>query len=507
MKIVCSWNRFNSSSSSSSSSSQRGCYYRALRVLFYSTETVTSTPPSTSTSKDTLYKRISPVGDPRVSIVPVLDKWIEEGKSVKREDLRSMIKQLRLYKRFKHALEISQWMSDRRYFVLSPGEISVRLDLISRVHGLEHAENYFESIPNQSKVFQTYGALLNCYARGKSVEQAEALMQKMRDLGFARDPLNYNVLLNLYSQVGQHEKLDTLMQEMKEKGIHWDKFTFSIRLSAYAATSDIDGMVKILKMMEEDSQVIMDWNCYAVAANGYIKAGLKDRALEMIKKSEELITGKKRRVAYEFLLTLYTSIGRKDELYRIWNLYKSFEKVYNTGYCCMISSLLKLDDISGAEKILEEWKSGGTTYDFRIPNLLIFAYCKKGHLEKAEKLVNEAVEKGKKPYANTWNCLATGYLEDDQIPKAVETLKKAILARRSGWKPNRDTLAACLEYMKGQEDVEGAEELLKFLGYPGPSSMDVWERLLNYIEDGKPASAPVNEMDDVGLDDIDEATP
>ncbi|OVA14939.1 hypothetical protein BVC80_8951g46 [Macleaya cordata] len=109
MKIVCFWNRFNSSSYSSSI--QRGCYYRALRVLFYSTETVTSTPPSTSTSKDTLYKRISPVGDPRVSIIPVLDKWIEEGKSVDGEELRSLIKQLRVYRRFKHALEVSLSLS------------------------------------------------------------------------------------------------------------------------------------------------------------------------------------------------------------------------------------------------------------------------------------------------------------------------------------------------------------------------------------------------------------
>ncbi|OVA14938.1 Pentatricopeptide repeat [Macleaya cordata] len=397
-------------------------------------------------------------------------------------------------------------MSDRRYFVLSPVEIAIRLDLISKVHGLEQAEKYFDNIPKRSKTFPTYGALLNCYAHNKSVEKAEALMQKMRDLDITRRPLSYNVMLNLYSKVGQYEKLDNLMQEMKEKGIPWDKFTFSTVLNAYASTSDIDEMGKILKKMEEDPQVIMDWRFYAVAANGCIKAGLNDKALEMIMKTEELIVGKKRRVAYDFLLTLYTSIGKKEELYRIWNLYKSFEKVYNAGYMCMISSLLKLDDISGAEKILEEWESGGTCYDFRVPNLLIFAYCKKGHLEKAEKMVNEAVERGKKPFSNTWDSLATGYLEDNQIQKAVETMKKSILASHPRWKPNRVTLAACLEFLKGKGDVEGAQEFVKLLLSSGSFSMDVCERLLNYIEDGKPASVPVNEMFEDGLDVVDEAT-
>ncbi|KAF9611035.1 hypothetical protein IFM89_026386 [Coptis chinensis] len=63
----------------------------------------------------------------------------------------------------------------------------------------------------------------------------------------------------------------------------------------------------------------------------------------------------------------------------------------------MIRSLVKLDDIAAAEKILEEWESGCSFNDFRIPNLLIAAYCKNGLLEKAKKLINLIIEKGKNP--------------------------------------------------------------------------------------------------------------
>lgn len=46
------------------------------------------------------------MGDPNVSVVPVLDQWIREGNTVDKSRLRYIINELRFYKRFKHALEV-----------------------------------------------------------------------------------------------------------------------------------------------------------------------------------------------------------------------------------------------------------------------------------------------------------------------------------------------------------------------------------------------------------------
>lgn len=62
---------------------------------------------STNTGKQRLYQRISPVGDPRVSVVPILDQWVQEGKPVRQNDLQRIIKELRVFRRFHHALEVS----------------------------------------------------------------------------------------------------------------------------------------------------------------------------------------------------------------------------------------------------------------------------------------------------------------------------------------------------------------------------------------------------------------
>ncbi|CAK9181799.1 unnamed protein product [Ilex paraguariensis] len=75
---------------------------KAFRLFFSSTSTQTLSSPKWP---QTLYRRISPVGDPNISIVPVLDQWVREGKEVQREELQWIIKELKFYRRYKHALE------------------------------------------------------------------------------------------------------------------------------------------------------------------------------------------------------------------------------------------------------------------------------------------------------------------------------------------------------------------------------------------------------------------
>ncbi|KAL5861103.1 hypothetical protein ACOSQ3_002407 [Xanthoceras sorbifolium] len=90
-------------------------------------------------------------------------------------------------------------MTDHHNFALLPSEIACKLDMLHKVHGIEVAENYFNNVPNDAKTYKVYGALLNAYVQQKSVEKAEAIMQKMREMGFATSSFPYNMLITLYS--------------------------------------------------------------------------------------------------------------------------------------------------------------------------------------------------------------------------------------------------------------------------------------------------------------------
>ncbi|PRQ49831.1 putative tetratricopeptide-like helical domain-containing protein [Rosa chinensis] len=104
-------------------------------------------------------------------------------------------------------------------------------------------------------------------------------------------------------------------------------------------------------------------------------------------------------------------------------------------------------------RIFGEWESQCKMYDFRVLNRLLIVYCKMGLLDKAESLVNKAVE-GRIPYASTWHVLVIGFMENKQIPRAVEMLKNALSVGRFGWMPNPATFTAFLDYLEWKGDVE-----------------------------------------------------
>jgi hypothetical protein len=94
-------------------------------------------------------------------------------------------------------------MSDEMKLDLSPADVAARLDLISKVRGLEEAEKYFDGVPDRLKGWQAYFCLLHCYTHHRSLEQAESIFWKIKELGFAKGVWCYNTMLTLYSQMGK----------------------------------------------------------------------------------------------------------------------------------------------------------------------------------------------------------------------------------------------------------------------------------------------------------------
>ncbi|KAF5786098.1 putative tetratricopeptide-like helical domain superfamily [Helianthus annuus] len=438
------------------------------RVLYYSAETLSPN----------LYHRL--IGFHEPSIVPVLDQWVGEGRPLDRPDLHKILKQFRKFGRYNHALQICQWMDDKSYLDNSQKDDPVRLDLISKVHGIRQAEEYFNKIPDTSRVWQLYGALLNCYAEARLLNKAEATMQKMRDLGYTKS-LAYNVMMGLYSATNKYQKLDLLIEEMDQKGIQIDKFTYCIRLNAYAKASEIQKMEMLLLRMEADPEVRMEWHAYTTVANGYLKAGDTKKALTCLKKSEYLIKPSQRKSAYENLLTLYASASRKDDVYRVWNLYKNLGRLYNHGYLCFMSSLAKLDCIEDVEKVYQEWEVRYKRFDLQVPNLLVTVYCKKGLLEKAEATIQALTESGNEPNASTWSRLALGYVRNDEMDKAVEAMRKAVLSGFPRWTVDTATLSACLDYLNREGRLDEGEEMIKLLKEKGHLSEEVYKSVVKFV--------------------------
>lgn len=384
-----------------------------------------------------IYKKISLIRNPELGSASVLNQWEKDGRKLTKWELCRVVKELRKYKRYKQSLEVYDWMNNRpERFRLSASDAAIQLDLIAKTHGVSSAEEFFLGLPDNFKDMRIYGALMNAYVRAKMREKAESLMDKMREKGYAIHPLPFNVMMTLYMNLNEYDKVDSVVSEMKEKGIRLDIYSYNIWLSSSGSHRSIEKMEEVYEVMKLDRAIHPNWTTFSTMATMYIKKREFKKAEECLRKVEARIIGRDR-IPYHYLLSLYGSVGNKEEVYRVWKIYKSvFPSIPNLGYHAMISSLIRSGDIEGAEKIYEEWLPVKSSYDPRIANLLMTWYVKDGKLDNAESIFDHMIEEGGKPNSSTWEILAEGHMAERKISEALSCLNKAFAAEGSkSWRP------------------------------------------------------------------------
>ncbi|XP_068646201.1 pentatricopeptide repeat-containing protein At4g21705, mitochondrial-like [Aristolochia californica] len=375
--------------------------------------------------QDRLHTRLSPLGALN-TILPELDQWVGSGKNICAGDLCYIIRDLRKRHRYRHALQATEWMCSKDIYKITPSEHALRLDLIGEVHGSGSAETYFNSLEEKDKNEKTYCALLNCYVREKLTDKSLAQMQKMKQLGFASTSVPYDNIMCLYNKTGQYEKVPEVLADMKNGQVVPYNFSYRICINSYGERSDIEGMEKVLEEMKAQDHITMDWNTYAAVANIYLKAGLTDKATSTVKKTERMVRKESQRDGYNRLISMYGSLGNKSAVNRMWkHLKSSCKKIINKEYMTMLGLLVKLNELEKAESLLKDWETCGNDFDFRIPNILLSAYCQKGMLQKAESMLENYEKKERVPRSSSYLILAEAFEKNGETGKASEYRKKA----------------------------------------------------------------------------------
>ncbi|WKA05314.1 hypothetical protein VitviT2T_023288 [Vitis vinifera] len=451
-----------------------------------------------------VYRRISLMENPEMGSASVLNQWENEGKRLTKWELCRVVKELRKFKRFKMALEVYEWMNNRgERFRLSSSDAAIQLDLIAKVCGVSSAEDYFSRLPDTLKDKRIYGALLNAYVQAKMRDKAEILIEKLRNKGYATTPLPFNVMMTLYMNLKELDKVQSMISEMMNKNIQLDIYSYNIWLSSCEST---ERMEQVFEQMKLERTINPNWTTFSTMATMYIKLGQFEKAEECLKKVESRITNRDR-MPYHYLISLYGSTGNKAEVYRAWNIYKSkFPNIPNLGYHALISSLVRVGDLEGAEKIYEEWLSVKSSYDPRIGNLLLGCYVKEGFLEKAEGFLDHMIEAGGKPNSTTWEILAEGNTGVKKISDALSCFKRAVLAEGSnGWKPKPVNVSAFLDLCEEEADTATKEALMGLLRQMGCLEDEPYASLFGLHTGSVTGNELSNEKDRTGADkDIDE---
>ncbi|XP_031486989.1 pentatricopeptide repeat-containing protein At1g02370, mitochondrial [Nymphaea colorata] len=446
---------------------------------------LTTAAAARESAEGSLFQRLTALAGTDGSAGVELNKWLEEGKSVKKWEIERFIKRLRGYKRFKHALQLSEWM-DTKDMKLSRGDYAVRIDLLAKTQGVDSAEKYFHSLPKAKRNWATYGALLNCYCVNKMTEKAESLFGKMKEEKFACTSLVYNNIMTLYLKIDQPQRVPPLVQEMKGKGLKLDIVSYNLLMNSYAAMNDVEGAEKVVEEMKGEGKA-GGWSTYSNLAAIYVKAGLFEKAESTLKEVEKT-EGTKSREVFQFLMSLYAGTGNAAEVYRIWDALKSaFPKSTNLSHLVMLQSLVRLGDISGARVFFDEWESKCLHYDFRLTNVMISVYLNRNMINEAESIFEGAKKKGGIPTVRTMEIFMDYHMKNAQFDFVLKFLDEAITKSYSNnWKMSVEKFQPLKKYFEENGNVDGAEELYEKFKKTNSLEAAVYDSLLRtYIAAGR----------------------
>ncbi|CAH9125684.1 unnamed protein product [Cuscuta epithymum] len=343
--------------------------------------------------QDDLKDRIFRLRLPKRSATHVIQKWVDEGRRVAVSDLRHISQELRKSRRYKHALEISEWMVAHNDNEISDTDYAVRIDLMTKVFGIDAAERYFEALPDSAKTSETYTALLHSFASTRLTDKAEELYERMKEANVSLTILTYNELLTLYMSVGQLEKVSPLIRELKSQNVSPDIFTYNLWISSCAASLKIDEVRRILDEINLDHGFDGQWKRYVNLVNIYISSShlVNSESVSLVETEKGQIT-QREWITYDFLIILYGGLGNKEKLDQVWkSLTMTKQKMTSRNYLCIISSYMMLGHIREVREIVDQWKkSSGVEFD---GSKLVDACSDIGLKEKAMDLHNIFAEK------------------------------------------------------------------------------------------------------------------
>ncbi|XP_020580922.1 pentatricopeptide repeat-containing protein At5g27460 [Phalaenopsis equestris] len=415
-------------------------------------------------SPDDLRSRIFRLRFPKRSATAVIEKWVAEGRKASSQELRRIAMDLRRSQRFKHALEIFMWLDSQSSFQASAADQAAKLDLIIKVDSLANAELYFEQISNTASQKVASLPLLHFYVKQKELTKAEALLTKLCSLSFIVNPHHFNEIMKLYAATGQFKKVIYVIRYMKRNKVCLNVLSYNLWMNACGEVSDVASLEMIYKEMTVDNNVEVGWSTYCTLANIYTRFGLADKAFAALRMAENKLSTKKR-LGYSFVMTNYAALGDKNGVLRLWEFSKRVAgKIPCANYMSVMICLVKLGDISEAERIFKAWESQCWKYDIRVPNILLGAHMRNGCMEKVELLFFHALKKGGNPNYKTWEILMEGWVKKKEMDKAVEVMKKGLsMLKHCIWRPSSDILSAIAEYYEEIQNVDDANRFVKVL--------------------------------------------
>ncbi|EFJ14574.1 hypothetical protein SELMODRAFT_423640 [Selaginella moellendorffii] len=351
-------------------------------------------------------------------VVPIVEEWMAEGNEITRYGLIIVRHKLRRRKRFHHALRISDWIAyKKRVIPYDHKEALNHIDLVSRV-SVTRAREMFDNLPADWKSREGYTVLLSMYVRHSMAADAESIYTTLKRWGL-RSISPINMMLTLYQKHQVFWKVAELIRDAEEAGQSLNMCSFNILLPMTFRAGGVAEMESLVEMME--SKNFLDEHTYCMLASSYGRAGMVDKAKEMLMVVEDgMETGKFNRLrrTYNVIIVIYGFIGDVEGVKRIWDITSRMDPTAE-DYICMIRSSAKVGLFEQAESGFLALAAQRKMH-ITVCNVML-QVCQAGNFVlRAESLLRKIHQMGFKPDPATYHHLIAIHLKNDNIQRALD---------------------------------------------------------------------------------------
>ncbi|KAL8059192.1 hypothetical protein ABFS82_03G068200 [Erythranthe guttata] len=301
---------------------------------------------------------------------------------------------------------------------------------------LSLAEKFFERMEVNDRV--SWNAMITGYCHAGQINEAERLIESMKEEGLEPDEITWNVLISSCNHLGKCDVAKKLMNAMETCGVKPDVFTWTSMILGFAQNNRRLEAVKLFREMLLSGVVpngitVMS----AISACSSLKDVRKGKEVHLVAiklgHGEDVLVGNS-------LVDMYSKCGKLDSARRVFDT-MSEKDVYTWN--SMIGGYCQAGYCGVAHDLFKQMQESG----FILPNVvtwnvMITGYIQNGDEDEAMDMFN-TMEKigGVKRDTATWNALIAGLLDHGQKNKALGIFRQM---QSCGVKPNSVTVLSIL---------------------------------------------------------------
>lgn len=427
------------------------------------------------------------VTDSTLSVDQVIEKWVEEGKKITREEFLLAMIDLRRREMYKMALQLSECIEKCKHFDFVERDYSSRLDLVAKVRGIRKAELYINQIPESFRGELTYRTLLASYAASRNEKKSEEIFNKMRKLEFPLTTFVCNQMILLYKRL-RHKKLFDVLVLMEKENVKPDITTYKLLIDTKGRSNDMAGIDRIVEVMKGEGTE-PDLQTQAITAKHYINGGFREKAEAIVKGMEggDILEN---RQALFYLLPLYAALGKTDEVERLWKVCLMNPRPQEC--LAAIEAWGTLKNIDEAEAAFDTILKTGKKLTSRHYNALLTVYANQKMPAKVEHLVKRMADNGCVIVPTTVNAIVRLHVDAGDLEKALSLMQKFMHQRRTV--RLFSSFMLIMEQYAKRGDVHNCENICRMLREAGcvmgpPSYLHLVQAYMN-------AKAPAYGMQD-----------